>query len=221
MSMADNFAVRKPQYENIPRKTDIQVVVPRFFRQEVETDQVDPDTGLKVFRSVEYVELLIPGDRGNAPVKRVTDEIRFQFRDAYERFKSSGAQHDMVGDGIPLKLWSGIKSEQARGLEQVNIFTVQQLAGLSDTNCSQPGTLGLRALRDKARQFLDAARETAPVAALQAQIDELRKDAALKAQQLQEMIEKNTQLQSQVSAAGGGVVNDQVPDLTTPRGRNK
>jgi hypothetical protein len=205
----------------IPRKQDFNTVIPRFFTQEMEIpDTVDPETGLKKFRSVEFVELLIPGDSGNKPVKRVTDYIRNEYSAAYQAFKTHGAGADMVGDGIPLKLWPGIKSEIARGLEQINVYTVQQLASLADGKCSLPGTLGLRDLRDKARAFLESVGQTAPLAALQAQIDDMKKKGELRDAQLQQALDRANELQAQVNAMGGGAGAEQ-PRLTTPRERPK
>lgn len=220
MSITESYGhkVQVPQYDNIPRKVEQQHIIPRFFVDRKETDQIDPDTGLKVFRAVEYVELLIPGDKGNAPVKRVTDEHRRMYHQAYQQFKTSGESGDVVGDGIPLELWNGVKKEQAHGLKQIHIHTVQQLARLSDAHLAQPGMMGLRALRDKAQQFLEAARETAPIAALQHQLDALKAEAGLREKQLQDMIAKNTELEARVNAAGVPAAADPAPDLTTPRG---
>lgn len=213
--------IQKPQFNSIPLKSDQSGIIPRFYSEDKETDQVDPSTGFKVFRKVEFVELLIPGDKGSAPVKRVNDEIKRIYASAYAAFKERGAGADMIDGGIPLNLWPGIKSEIARGLETIHIYTVQQLAGLADGKCSQPGTIGLRDLRDKARAFLETASKTAPVAALQAQIDEMQKHSALRDAQLEQMIARNSELQAQVSAQGGAASADQMPELSTPRGKNK
>jgi hypothetical protein len=140
------------------------------------------------------------------------------YRDAYLRFKGGSADADMIGDGIPLKLWPGIKSEVARGLEHINIFTVQQLASLADGKCSQPGTLGLREMRDKAKAFLDSVGQTAPLAAMQAQIDELRKKDSLRDEQLKQAIERADAAEAKL---GGPSATDRMPELTTPRGRQK
>lgn len=205
----------------MPRKAE-QTVIPRFFTRQMETDQVDPETGLKVYRTVEYVELLIPGDKSNAPEKRVNDHIKAQFHEAYRAFKERGEGADMIGDGIPLKLWPGIKTEIARGLEQINVYTVQQLAQLPDQHCTAPGTIGLRALRDHARAFLDSVKDTAPISALQKQLDDLKQKSELRDAQLQQAIERATELEKKLAEVSGGMASaEQMPDLTTPRGRPK
>lgn len=203
----------------IPRKADFSTVIPRFFTQEIATDQVDGQTGLKVYRTVEFVELLIPGDKGSAPVKRVNDQIRAMYRDQYARWKEQGGGADMVGDGIPLKLWPGIKQEVARGLENINIWTVQQLAAMSDSRCTQPGTMGLRDLRDKARAFLESASQTAPIAALQAQLDDMKKRETLRDDQLKQALQRAEEAEAKLG--GVNVKHETMPELNTPRGRQK
>ena len=223
MSNVDSYghAVQQPQFGSIPLKSGQQQVIPRFFTVLKETDQIDPTTGLKVFREVEYLELLIPGDKSSSPVRRVNAELRSLHAEAYRRFKERGAQADMIGDGIPLKLWPGIRTELALALEQVNIFTVQQLAALADSRCNAPGTIGLRAERDKARSFLDATATSAPLAAMQKQIDDMKAQSALRDKQLEDALATASALQAQVNAQGGAGGGEQMPELTTPRGKNK
>lgn len=210
--------VQKPVFDSIPRKSEMSNVIPRFYTLQVPTDQTDGETGLRTFRNVDYVELLIPGDKGNAPVKRVNDAIKAQYPDAWRAFKERGEAMDMAGGGLPLKAWPGIRPEIAVALEQVHIFSVQQLAGMADQKLSQPGFMGLRDLREKARTFLEEAGKTAPLANLQAQIDDMQKKLAMRDDQLQQMIDKNTELQAQVS---GGMPTERMPELSTPRGRRK
>ena len=62
MSFSDNTALhdRVAQQQRIPKKDSMAHVTPRFFEETVKTNLID-DNGLPVFRSVEYVELLIAG----------------------------------------------------------------------------------------------------------------------------------------------------------------
>ena len=82
---------------------------------------------------------------------------------------------------------------------------------------SQKGFMGLRELRDRARTFLEEAAKTAPLANLQAQFDELKKQLALRDRQLADMIDVNNELKAKVS--GGTGSPDQPPEPATPRGR--
>lgn len=68
---------------------------------------------------------------------------------------------------------------QIKSLKAINCITLENLAGMSDTNVGKG--MGLVQLRDKARAYLEAAKSAAPITALQAQLDE--RDALLKAQE--------------------------------------
>jgi hypothetical protein len=153
----------------------------------VKTDQVDQN-GLPVFRTIEYVEIMIAGDRGNAPVKRVTDAIKQQYADAYARWKATKVNPDMIGDGVPLTLWPVIPREMAKALEYINVFTVQQLASLSDEAISKPGAIGLRDMREKARAFIESAKSAAPIAKLEIENKDLRNRISMLEGQLQQLI---------------------------------
>ena len=208
--------VQKPQFDNIPRKGEMSHIIPRFFTKQVETDGIDESTGLKAFRAVEYVELLIPGDKNQKVHKRVNDAIKQQFSVEYRQFKEMGENADMIGDGIPIDLWPGVSKEQAIGLKAVHIYTVQHLAGLSDDRLSQPGLMGLRALRDKASQYLAAMKEAAPIAVLQKQIDALTAQLEMRDKQIAEALA--------LAAQHKGPTQEQMaePVLTTPiQGRTR
>jgi len=194
----------------IPGRENMAHVTPRFYSEQRKADGVDPATGLPRFIEVEFVELIIAGDRGSAAVKRVTPEIKRQWADAYARWKSGQVSADMIGDGIPLALWPTCQPGVVEGLRYINVFTVQQLAGIADTALTQPGMLGLRDLRDKARAFIESAKTTAPIARLEVENDDLKKRLELMTSQMKDMAEKYDAIMAQQG--------DQVP-TPTPRKR--
>lgn len=204
--------------QRLPKKENMAHVIPRFYEEMVRTNELD-ENGLPKFRSIEYVELLIAGDRGNAPVKRVNDAIRQQFHDAYGLWKSKKVNPDMVGDGIPLGLWPLIPQEMVKALEFINVFTVQQLAAVSDQAASKPGAIGLREMREKAKAFLDSAKSAAPIAKLEIENKNLNERVELLQSQLNQLL---TQSQDHTGGFGGGeaALQSHTPghdDPVTPR----
>lgn len=184
MEMHDRVALQ----QRIPKKENMAHITPRFFEETKRTNEVDSN-GLPVFRTVEYVELLIAGDKGNSPVKRVTQAIKEQFPNEYGIWKSKRINPDMVGDGIPLSLWPLIPTEMAKALEYMNVFTVQQLAALSDSAISKPGAIGLRDMRDKAKAFMDSAKSAAPLAKLEVENRELKQRMELMQSQMEQLVQ--------------------------------
>lgn len=216
MTMVDNFDVvqNAPTNQRIPSKGDMLHVIPRFFEVTNKTDRIDADTGLPIFHTVEYVELLIAGDKGNAPVKRVNEGIKQQFHEQYAFWKSKKVNSDMIGDGVPLSLWPVVPAEMVKALEYINVFTVQQLAALNDANISKPGAIGLREMRDKARNFIESAKTMAPIVKLEAENGELKKRLELMQEQMKQLMER---VDSTVSVAAGlpsATVADLLPAAT-------
>jgi hypothetical protein len=192
MSNLDTNGVENnPTGRMMPAK-DIAHLTPRFFEIVTKTNRIDENTGLPVFHTQEYVELLIAGDKGSAPVKRVNDAIKEQFATHYTYWKSKKINADMVGDGIPLSLWPVVPAEMVRGLEFINVYTVQQLANLNDNSLGKPGTLGLRDIRDKARAFIESAKSMAPIAKLEAENGELKQRLDLLQSQMKELLAVKT-----------------------------
>lgn len=197
----------------IPGKVEAGVI-PRFHvqRQRI-PDEFDPDTGLPKYRTVELVDLLVPGDKNNVPTKRVTPEVKQRFAREYALWKAQGSASDaQIGDGLPLNQWPQIPKELAAGLAHANVFTVQQLANLSDTQCQIRGTIGLRKYRDMAAAFINASSAAAPIAELTKKNETLEKQMALMTKQMEQMQENfEKELQKARKAQ-----EDEMPDLSEP-----
>lgn len=189
MSIAEDTPLhdRVAMQQRMPKKEAMAHITPRFFEETVKTNQID-ENGLPVFRTVEYVELLIAGDKGNSPTKRVTDGIRQQFPNEYALWKSKRMGPDMIGDGIPLSMWPLIPAEMSKALEYMNVFTVQQLAALSDGAISKPGAIGLRDMREKAKAFIESAKSAAPLAKLEVENKELKQRIDLLTTQMEQLV---------------------------------
>lgn len=197
----------------IPGKVETGVI-PRFHiqRQRI-PDEFDPDTGLPKYRTVELVDLLIPGDKNNTPTKRVTPEVKQRFAREYALWKAQGQANDaQIGDGLPLNQWPQIPKELAAGLAHANVFTVQQLANLSDSQCQIRGTIGLRKYRDMAAAYIDASRAAAPIAELTKKNEALENQLALMQKQMTQMQENfEKELQKALQAR-----DSEMPDLSEP-----
>lgn len=128
--------------------------------------------------------LIIPGSRDEATriIERhkpdgaiVPDgEWSKRFAEHVEIFKRDGGATAQAG--TPLKAWAAIDARQAADLAAIQIFTVEDIAGLSDGNLSRVG-MGARELQAKAKAFLAAAKGTAEVQRLAAENE--RKDARI------------------------------------------
>jgi hypothetical protein len=98
---------------------------------------------------VEYVDIMVAGDPRNMPRHKVTDRLRAKYRPYYDHWKKT---QEMAPQGSPLEMWAVITPAQVHELKARNIFTVEQLAGVADSNIhSIP--MG-QTLRDQAKAWL-------------------------------------------------------------------
>jgi hypothetical protein len=141
------------------------------------------EEGRPIFKDVPHVHIHFPGDRTKQifrPVKFVDDHqgpadpVRFP-----KQWAAFQAQAEQVQDGTPVEHWGPLTKSQAMEFKAMHIHTVEQLAGISDSNLSW---LGARELRDKAIAWLAQAdggketmRLTAENATLKADMEDLKR----------------------------------------------
>jgi hypothetical protein len=116
----------------------------------------NPHTG--EWENLEYITLHVPGDKTNIPHRPVEAKDRQRFSRAYEAWKKGlGAVHE----GQPLKDWAAITPAEVHTLAQSNVYTVEQLAAVSDANAQAIGPI--LALRDKAQRHVAQSKQSAPL----------------------------------------------------------
>lgn len=109
--------------------------------------------GHPVFIDVPFIKIHIPGDGHNIVDTKVNDYYANRFKDEFDNFMSGKSQGV---SGWLLREWPAVNVSQVKTLEYLNIHTVEQLAGLSDTQLQKIGMGGME-LRAKAKAALDAA----------------------------------------------------------------
>lgn len=170
-----------------------------FYNETVEDKERTLEEGRKCFKQREFIKILIPGDRLNTVVRPVQrtgilpsdDRMRFAKQYAAFQAKKDTAPHD----GTPLSLWPVISNDLAEEFKYLNIFTVEQLAELSDTYVARI-PMGNEWKR-KAAAFVAALKDSAQVVKMQTElaerdnrIDTLEKAIADQAEQIKKLIAK-------------------------------
>jgi hypothetical protein len=141
----------------------------RFFVEPMMSEQKSREAGRDIYEDAEMVEIRTPGDRDviRRPVSEA-DKKRFPL--LYVTFRKNESQEAV--EGFPLKEWASISRSQALELAQFGIRTVEHLAGAPDANLQQIGPL--MSLRQKARDWLAAAKDNAVLSKLRAENDDLK-----------------------------------------------
>lgn len=129
-----------------------------------------------LFRDVEHVRIMQPGNKDSIIDRPVTDEDKRRFGDRYQAWQRG--QTDLV-EGTLLEAVARdplmqISPSQLAELQFFNVRTVQQLATISDSNCQ--GHMGLLELRKRARAYLEAKEEQADTVRLQAELEDSRNE---------------------------------------------
>ena len=119
-----------------------------------------------VFVPVDYIKIMQPGERDTIE-RPVNDFDKMRFRRQWEDYQ---AGREQIPTGTPLDMLFPAEPEIVASLKHLRIFTVEQLASLSDTGLGQIG-LGGREFKERAGKYLDAAQNMAGAHALQRELD--------------------------------------------------
>lgn len=139
--------------ENDARYATDKKLMVNFYVRAVKNNHKSDQQGRPIFDEVEYVRIIIPGDNNTVIDNPVNQEYRIRFAEKYERFKKGLSQSS---SGTPLEMWPQMTVGLVAELKAMQIFTVEQLAELSDSLAQR--IMGSHELRRRAQVFLDSAK---------------------------------------------------------------
>jgi hypothetical protein len=129
---------------------------------------------------IEMVEIINRNDPKNSPMIQIaTDWHRYRtraqggFPQEYQAFKKGV---EMQSSGIPVKEWLG-ENSRTKNLENFDIYTVEQLAAISDSLCQTLGA-GTYDLRKKAVAYLAFRKDSSVAEKAMAENDALKRQMA-------------------------------------------
>lgn len=134
------------------------------FYKRMEEDLVKTEIeGRKIYREVDYIKIMVPGDSLNERDTPVLDTHRQRFPIQWANYMNrQGAEGNF--EGTPLTEWALITRSQAEELRAQRFYTVEQVASASD---QQLQSIGMAAgmspytFRDKAKAFIESAKTAA------------------------------------------------------------
>jgi hypothetical protein len=119
-----------------------------------------------IYKEAVYITIMVPGER---------DVVhRRAWQKDYDRFPQQHAaflnkQNQDAVSGTPLKLMTWLSLGQVKELEYFNCHTVEQLANMPDSTAQK--FLQINKLKQLAKDYLQAAKEQAPLTAMRAEMD--------------------------------------------------
>lgn len=138
--------------------------------------------GYPQFDDKDFIIIMAPGEKDPIHEGPVRDADKSRFRLAWEAYK---ANREQPSHGLPIDQWPLITAARVSELKASGVPTVEALANVDDERLRNLG-MGARELRQKAIDFLAAAKSTAPLAQMREEIESLKllmkqKDEAIEA----------------------------------------
>jgi hypothetical protein len=116
--------------------------------------------GRPIFVETEHVAIFVAGDALTVHCEPVNDKIRERFAVPYKLWKEKGIAQ--MSSGTPLRQWPIMTPVKVMELEALKIYSVEDLANVSDNNLNRMPDL--RELRARAQAYMDQARGGAEAA---------------------------------------------------------
>ena len=161
-------------------------ITPIFYIQPVLDEKATEAAGAVRMHEQEMVKIFVTGDLNNVHNSPVLPEHKERFADAYASWKAKGSRHI---EGTPLKHWPMISPLRVAEFEAMNVFSVENLRDMSDTNIQK--LADGRVWREKAKGWLESAEKNGASAKFAAENERLRTD-------MEEMRKQIAELSAQV-----------------------
>lgn len=123
---------------------------PIFFSKEVEDKGRTKVEGRPIFKMVDYVEIIIPGDKNNRPKKPVSDEHKKRWPMQWQAYQSN--QQEVI-DGTPINQWAYLTPARVAELRAIGCRTIESVANFDETHIKRLGPDGFD-LKRRAQQAL-------------------------------------------------------------------
>ena len=144
--------------------------------------------GRNIYREVDFVRIIIPGNRDNINERALTPDDKLRFADRYARWKK-GEDENL---GTPVKEIPFINAAQREELAFFGIHSAEQLLSASDQVTQK--FLGFRALQQKVQRWQEALAGDGT--------KNIERALAEKDAELQGMKQAIAELQAQLASAG-------------------
>lgn len=158
--------------------------------------------GAPQFDDVDFIVIMAPGEKDPIFEGKVRETDKSRFSRAWEAYKQ---KREAPVNGMPIEQWPLISAARVSELKAVGVPTVEALANVTDERLRNLG-MGARDLRQKAIDFLAAAKSSAPLAQMREEIESIKlllkqKDEAIAALQAEVSKRKEPTLEESYVAA--------------------
>lgn len=220
--IAGNQLLPYPLKELDPQSGEMRAMAVCFFHEEARINKAwSEQNGRPIYERVIVVTIAAKGSKnssashellvippndgemiGGKKVERKVRENIMARPGIKEAFEAWEKKQEIASVGTPLETWPPLNKAQVMQLKHVNVFTVEDLAGLPDS--ALPNTnLGLHAreIRAKAQAYLESATDNAAVEKLAARLERLEQADKAKDDRIVELERENAKLKAKATPA--------------------
>lgn len=155
-------------YEDGQQHADDKRLLVRFDVRAVKNEYLSNKEGRPIFQDEEYIQIIVPGSR-DVMTAPLDETYKRRFADRYKRWKEDVGKVQHI-QGTPLSEVSWMTRSQVAELAMNNVYTVENLADMSDIDAMK--FMGSHELRKRAKNFLQAAANEAPLTRLQQELEQ-------------------------------------------------
>lgn len=127
-----------------------------FRKVAVKNEIASTNAGRPIFRDVDYVRIITPGDALNIYDQPVKEQHKQRFARLWDAYQKGQEQ---AQDGTPLEAWPHMVPSKIAAYKFANVFTVEGIAAIADSNASHM-PMDWRDDQVKARAYLQAAEDS-------------------------------------------------------------
>lgn len=175
-----------------PKAGDDKLAI-RFFRKAKQDADATVREKRPIFVEVEYIQIMVPGDKGNVIVRPVSPNDIGRFQRQYDHWKKTN-QEEML-HGTPLETWGVLNLAQIEEFRYFGIRTIEHMAALRDDVASK--IMGALALKQKALAWLEATKGAEP-------LQELSAALAKRDEQINALLEAQKAMAAELAALKAG-----------------
>jgi hypothetical protein len=147
------------------------------------------EEGRPIYRDVDYVTIMVPGDKESVVHRKVWAKDLDRFPAQYQAYKNGQSQEAV--SGTPLSMWPVVTKAQVLELGYFHVKTVEHLAELADAHAHK--FMGINKLRQQARDWLAASKDTAHITKMNEELE--KRDSQISA-----LVEQNKKLNERLEA---------------------
>ena len=146
--------VNAQDFEKAQQQQMDATLLVKFFEKPIPDQPATREKGRPMFKDVEFIEIRTPGNR-DAICRPARQRDIDRFPKHYQAYKDRVSTEHL--EGTLLSEWPLMARSRVEELSFHNIKTVEQLAGMPDSNVSQ--FMGMNMLKQKAQQWLKQAQD--------------------------------------------------------------